>query len=214
MSKTSRLALQGPLGIALLGAVPALPGAFVLAGILQGSDTKGFLHDMVQPHYFTSPEPIVIHIASGILFCVLAPLQFSTRMRMRHRKLHRVAGRVTMIAGLLFALTAIGLVGRPPATPELWLHYTAMNVGGFGVGLSLCLSFLAIRHGDVNSHRQWLRRAIAFGLLGASRILFDLILIPIFGYETPTSEGLSVWLAIGLNLFVAERLSSSERKSA
>jgi hypothetical protein len=59
-----------------------------------------------------------------------------------------------------------------------------------------------------------MRRAIAFGLLGASRILFDLILIPIFGYETPTSEGLSVWLAIGLNLLVAERLSRSDRKSA
>lgn len=54
-------------------------------------------------------------------------------------------------------------------------------------------------------------RAIAFGLLGASRILFDQILFPIFGHETPTSEGISVWLAIGLNLFVAERLSKSHR---
>ena len=114
-----------------------------------------------------------------------------------------------MVAGLLFAITAIVLMGRPPAAPELWLHYTAMSVGGLGAGLSLCLSFLAIRRGDANSHRQWMRRAIAFGLLGASRILFDLILIPIFGYETPTSEGLSVWLAIGLNLLVAERLSRS-----
>lgn len=187
MSNSSRLALRGPLGIALLGAVPALPGAFVLAGILQGPDAAGMLHDMVQPHYFAGPETIAVHIASGILFCTLAPLQFSTRMRMGYRKLHRVVGRVVMIAGLLFALTAIVLMGRPPATPELWLHYTAMNVGGFGVGLSLCLSFLAIRRGDVNSHRHWMQRAIAFGLLGASRILFDLILIPIFGYETPTS---------------------------
>jgi uncharacterized membrane protein len=172
------------------------------------------LHDLVQPHYFVSPAPITLHIACGILFCCLAPFQFSTRVRMRYRKLHRAAGRVAMVAGLLFAFTAIALMGRPPAAPELWLHYTAMSVGGFGAGLSLCLSFLAIRRGDVNSHRQWMRRAIAFGLLGASRILFDLILIPIFGYETPTSEGLSVWLAIGLNLFVAERLSRSERKSA
>ncbi|MEY1554705.1 DUF2306 domain-containing protein [Yoonia sp. R2331] len=214
MTKPSRLALRGPLGIALLGAVPALPGAFVLAGILQGPDTKGFLHDMVQLHYFASPEPIALHIASGILFCVLAPLQFSSRLRMRYRKLHRVAGRVAMIAGLLFALTAVLLMGRPPAAPELWLHYAAMNVGGLGAGLSLCLSFLAIRRGDIVYHRQWMRRAIAFGLLGASRILFDLILIPIFGYETPTSEGTSIWLAIALNLFVAERLSKSDRKSA
>ena len=213
--RTSRaITLRGPLGIALLGAVPALPGAFVLAGILQGADAGGFLFDMVQPHYFTSPEPIVIHIASGIVFCVLAPFQFSTRLRMRYRTLHRVAGRVAMIAGLLFAITAIVLMGRPPAAPELWLHYSAMIVGGFGAGLSLCLSFLAIRRGDVNAHRHWMRRAIAFGLLGASRILFDLILIPIFGYETPTSEGISVWLAIALNLYVAERLSKSGRSGA
>lgn len=214
MSKSSRLTLRGPLGIALLGAVPALPGAFVLAGILQGADAAGMLSDMVQPHYFAAPETIAVHIASGILFCILAPLQFSTRMRMRYRKLHRIAGRVAIGTGLLFALTAIILMGRPPANPVLWLHYTAMNVGGFGVGLSLSLSLLAIRSGDVNSHRQWMRRAIAFGLLGASRILFDLILIPIFGYETPTSEGMSVWFAIALNLFVAERLSRSDRKSA
>lgn len=214
MTKSSRLALRGPLGIALLGAVPALPGAFVLAGILQGPDAAGMLHDLVQPHYFVSPAPIILHIACGIFFCCLAPFQFSMRLRMRYRKLHRTAGRVAMVAGLLFAFTAIALMGRPPAAPELWLHYTAMSVGGFGAGLSLCLSFLAIRRGDVNSHRQWMRRAIAFGLLGVSRILFDLILIPIFGYETPTSDGLSVWLAIGLNLLVAERLSRSERKSA
>ena len=174
----------------------------------------GFLYDMVQPHYFTSPEPIVIHIAFGILFCVLAPFQFSARLRMRYRKLHRVAGRIALIAGLLFALTAIWLMGLPPAAPELWLHYSAMNVGGLGVGFSLCLSFSAIRRGDISSHQQWMRRAIAFGLLGASRILFDLILVPIFGYETPTSEGLSVWLAIALNLIVAERLSKSGRSVA
>lgn len=211
MMKPRRTALRGPLGIALLGAVPALPGAFVLAGILQGSDAKGMLFDMVQPHYFASPEPIVVHISSGIFFCILAPLQFSTRLRMRYRKLHRIAGRVTIVAGLLFALTAVVLMGLPPATPELWLHYAAMNVGGFGVGLSLCLSFLAIRRGDVIYHRQWMRRAIAFGLLGASRILFDLILIPIVGYETPTSEGMSVWLAMALNLIVAEHLSRSDK---
>ena len=214
MTKFVRPALQGPIGIALLGAVPAIPGAFVLAGILQGSGTKGFLHDMVQPHYFAAPEPIALHIASGTLFCVLAPLQFSVRLRMRFRKLHRIAGRVAMIAGLLFALTAIWLMGLPPAKPELWLHYTAMNAGGIGVSVSLGLSFMAIRRGEVSSHQQWMRRAIAFGLLGASRILFDLILIPIVGYETPTSEGISVWLALALTLFVAERLSKSGRSGA
>ncbi len=214
MTKSSRLALRGPFGIALLGAVPALPGAFVLLGILQGPNGMGFMHDMVQPHYFTSPEPIVIHIASGILFCCLAPFQFSPRLRMRYRKLHRIAGRAAVIPGLLFALTAVLLMGWPPTAPELWLHYAAMNAGGLGVGLSLCLSFSAIRRGDVSSHQQWMRRAIAFGLLGASRILFDLILIPVFGYETPTSEGLSVWLALALNLFVAERLPRASNRNA
>lgn len=214
MTKSSRLALQGPLGIALLGAVPALPGAFVLAGILQGSGANGMFQDLVQPHYFTAPVPIALHIASGIVFCCLAPFQFSTRLRMRYRKLHRIAGRVAVVAGLLFALTAIWLMGRPPAEPEFWLHYTAMTVGGIGACLSLCLSFSAIRRGDVQSHQKWMRRTIAFGLLGASRILFDLILIPVFGYETPTSEGMSVWLAIALNLFVAERLSRASNRNA
>ncbi|MGR3813816.1 MAG: DUF2306 domain-containing protein [Cognatishimia activa] len=214
MKKSSRLSLQGPFGIALLGAVPALPGTFVLAGILQGPDTKGFLHDMVQSHYFASPEPIVLHMAAGIVFCCLAPFQFSTRLRMRYRKLHRIAGRVAVVAGLLFALTAIWLMGRPPVAPELWLHYTAMTVGGIGTCLSFCLSFSAIRRGDVQSHQKWMRRTIAFGLLGASRILFDLILIPVFGYETPTSEGMSVWLALALNLFVAERLSRASNRNA
>ena len=156
--------LQGPTGIALLGAVPALPGALVLGGILQGSNAQGVMHDLVQPEYFTSPEPIAIHIASGILFCVLAPLQFSTKLRMRYRKLHRVAGRIAMIAGLLFGLTAVLLMGLPPASADAWLHYAGMTFAGLGVCFSLCMAFLTIRRGDVVRHRQWMRRVIAFGL--------------------------------------------------
>lgn len=209
MLKTSKRALRGPLGIALLGAVPALPGTLILAGILQGSDATGALRDLVQPHYFAAPRAIVTHIASGILFCALAPFQFSTRLRMRNRTLHRVCGRIALIAGLLFALTAIALMGWPPSQPELWLHYTAMTVGGFGVALSLCMSLWAIRQRDIACHQHWMRRAIAFGLLGASRILFDLMLLPVFGYETPIGEGLSVWLAIALNLSVAERAGTA-----
>lgn len=211
MLKTWGTALRGPLGIALLGAVPALPGAFVLAGILQGADAEGMMHDLVQPRYFTRPEPIVIHIASGILFCILAPLQFSTGLRMRYRKLHRIGGQVTMIAGLVFALTAIALMGPPPVAPQEWPHYTGLGVAGFGVCLSLCLSFWAIRRGDVIRHHQWMRRVIAFGLIGASRILFDVILSPIFGAETPLGEGISIWLAMALNLLIAERLSKTGR---
>lgn len=203
---------QGPMGIALLGAVPALPGALVLGGILQGASAEGVMHDLVQPHYFAAPEAITIHIASGILFCLLAPLQFSTRLRVRFRNLHRVAGRVTMIAGLLFGLTAIILMGRPPETPQAWLHYTGMSLAGIGVCVSLGMSFLKIRNGDVIGHRQWMRRVIAFGLFGASRILFEMIVIPITGSETLIGEGISVWLAVALNLYVAERFSQSERR--
>lgn len=207
-----RTTLQGPTGIALLGAVPALPGALVLGGILQGSDAQGMLRELVQPHYFASPEPIAVHIASGILFCALAPLQFSAGLRIRYRKLHRVAGRIAMIAGLLFGLTAMFLMGQPPASPQAWLHYAGMNLAGFGVCFSLCMSFWTIRRGDVGRHRQWMRRAIAFGLLGASRILFEVTVMPLTGSNTTIGEGISVWLSVALNLWVAERLYRSDKR--
>jgi len=203
---------QGPTGIALLGAVPALPGALVLGGILQGSNAQGMMHDLVQPEYFVSPEPIAIHIASGILFCVLAPLQFSTKLRMRYRTLHRVAGRIAIVAGLLFGLTAVLLIGLPPASPDAWLHYAGMTFASLGVCVSLCMAFLTIRRGDVLRHRQWMRRVIAFGLFGASRALFEATVMPLMGANTIVGEGISVWLAIALNLYVAERLSRSDGK--
>lgn len=206
--------LQGPTGIALPGAVPALPGALVLGGILQGAAARGVMHDLVQPHYFASPEPIAIHIAAGIVFCVLAPLQFSARLRMRYRRLHRAAGRVSMIAGLLFGLSAIFLMGPPPVAPEAWLHYAGMSLAGFGVCVSMCMAFLTIRKGDVIGHRQWMRRVIAFGLFGASRVLFEATILPLAGSESAIGEGLSVWLALALNLSVAERLSRTDRRFA
>ena len=207
-----RTTVQGPTGIALMGAVPALPGTLVLAGILQGSDAQGMWRDLVQPHYLTAPEPIALHIASGILFCVLAPMQFSTKLRTRYRKLHRVAGRVAMIAGLLFGLTAMFLTGPPPSAPQEWLHYTGMTLAGFGVCASLSMSFFTIVRGDVSRHRQWMRRVIAFGLFGATRIPFEATVMPLVGSNTAIGEGISVWLAVALNLLVAERLSKSDRK--
>ncbi len=116
-----------------------------------------------------------------------------------------------MISGLVFALTAIALLGTLPATPQEWPGYIGLGFMGIGVCLSLCLSFLAIRRGDVIRHHQWMRRVIAFGLIAVSRILFDVILSPFFGAETPLGEGISIWLAIALNLFVAERLSKTGR---
>lgn len=186
--------------VAIMAAVPALPGAFVLAGILQGPQPQGMMRDLVNPHYFVQPTAISLHIFAGILFGVLAPLQFVARLR--RNAWHRIAGRIAMLAGLIFGLSVFAIMGPIPADFVGWVSYLGLGLSGLGVSGSLVASLWSIRRRNIAAHRIWMLCAIAIGLMGASRILFDVILALVLPDQAELNGGLSIWFAASFNLLL------------
>ena len=53
------------------------------------------------------PLLTMVHITPGLLFMLLAPLQFVRRLRNRKPKLHRWIGRVVLVSGMIIGGTAL-----------------------------------------------------------------------------------------------------------
>jgi hypothetical protein len=151
------------------------------------------------------PAQTLLHVVPGGLFLGLAPLQFSSRLRTRHLRLHRWSGRLLLLAGLASALNGLyfGLL-MPFAGPA---EGAAIALFGGLFLLALVRGFLAIRRHDQARHREWMIRAFAIALgISTVRVLgaiFDLVLTP--AGVAPTSVFLlSVWLGWLVTLGAAE----------
>src|SRR5262245_12706187 len=83
------------------------------------------------------PILTLVHILPGLLFIVLAPLQFSPTFRKRHLQLHRRSGRILFLCGAVvgvsalvmsFAMPSIGGVNQAAATTVLgWWFLFALG---------------------------------------------------------------------------------------
>lgn len=194
----------------LMGAVPALPGAFIVGLVLQGPPPDG-VESIVKPHYFITPVPIILHALAGLFFAALAPFQFAPRIRQRWPKWHRRSGRVVFFAGYMMALSAFWmLLIFPPAGG--FLRTSGLVATGAGMVVAFGLSLHAImRQRNFQRHRAWLMRALAitYGAVGPA-----LFLIPsffVFGESPAMVDEVSRWLGMTLNLVVVERILRQER---
>ncbi len=129
--------------------------AFVYGVLPPGS----LVHSDMKVTYNTHATGIYTHVFGALFALLLGPWQFSMRLRASRPLLHRWMGRLYLgigvllggIAGLYMAFHAFGgIVARTGfgLLAVLWLS----------TGL---LAYLAIRAGDVASHRRWMVRNFA-----------------------------------------------------
>jgi hypothetical protein len=151
------------------------------------------------------PAQTLLHVIPGALFLVLAPLQFASRIRTRHLRLHRWSGRLLVLAGLLSGLNGLyfGLLMPFAGAAE---RVAIALFGGLFL-LALARGFVAIRRRDPDGHREWMIRAFAIALgISTVRVLggiLDVALTP-SGVAPVTVFLLSVWLGWSLTLGAAE----------
>lgn len=147
----------------------------------------------------------MVHIIPGLLFVLLAPLQFIRRLRNRQPRLHRWIGRIVLGAGAIIGVSALvmsplmatGGVNETAATMLFALLFLA----------SLICGFIAIRRGNVALHREWMIRAFAIGMAVAS-------IRPIMGVFFATERlshltpheffGTAFWLGFTVQTIIAE----------
>jgi uncharacterized membrane protein len=111
----------------------------------------------------TVPWLIVPHISGGILALLSGPLQFSTRLRRRHRQFHRLLGRVYVGSVLIAAPLAIALSGQHHNPGDI--HFVvAISCQAATWIITTIAAFLTARNGYIQQHREWMIRSYAVTL--------------------------------------------------
>jgi uncharacterized membrane protein len=161
--------------------------------------------DRFDGRYAANPVATLLHVLPGGVFLVLAPLQFSSRVRNRHIRFHRWSGRVLLLAGILTALAGFFFGLRMPygGAGEASAIVLFGGLFVFAVGRA----FVAIRSGRIALHREWMIRAFAIAIgISTVRVFgmaFDVLLTPA-GIPPASVFVLSLWTGWTFTLAVAE----------
>ncbi len=97
---------------------------------------------------------LIPHTLCGVIALLAGPLQFSSRLRQRHLKLHRILGRFYVISVFIGALTGIALAAGRPGLPG-----TSMQAAAWMVCTTAAL--ITARNRQIAQHRQWMVRSYA-----------------------------------------------------
>jgi uncharacterized membrane protein len=111
---------------------------------------------------------LIPHTLCGTFALLAGPLQFSSRLRQRHLKLHRVLGRMYFTSVFIGAFSGIALAYGRPGLPG-----TAMQ----GAAWIVCTSaaVIAARNGQIAVHRQWMARSYAVTFTFVSTRVLNLV---------------------------------------
>jgi uncharacterized membrane protein len=158
----------------------------------------------VDARFTTSPLPVIAHIVCAAVYALLGALQFAPGFRRRRPAWHRRAGRVLVVAALGVALSALWLTLLfPPQEDSGPLLFVLRLVFAPALVASLVLAVVAIRRGDVATHRAWMVRAYAIALAAGTQVLTEGVGGAVFGTSAlvlDASRG-AAWV---VNLAVAE----------
>lgn len=159
-----------PAALLFLAAIPIVMAAVRVVQIPLGATPADVAYLM------TLPLPYWLHALAGASFGILGPLQFGRALAARYGRLHRVLGRVFVIAGVVLGLSGLRLVlaFHGSSTPLLDIMRAA---GGLALLGALWVAIAAVRRRDIARHRRWMIRAYAIGM-GQSLIAF--VLFPIY----------------------------------
>jgi hypothetical protein len=190
----------------------------VLIGVLIVTRRLIFLNDLnASGKYVPGKSPVpddgfaahplltLIHIVPGLLFMLLAPLQFVKRLRNGYPKVHRLTGYIVLTSGLIIGSTALAM-GFTMAIGGI-VETLAITVYGTLFLFSLVRAYLYVLGRDFSRHREWMIRAVAIGLAVSTTR-------PIVGIFFGTSRftgltvqqyfGVAFWVAFTLHIIAAE----------
>lgn len=163
---------------------------------------------LVQPsspdwaHYGPLGWPLVLHGVAGGCALLLAPLQFSDRLRRKYTALHRVLGRVYV--GGVFILAPVGAYVQYSeealGLPRSFTIATAVDAILLFVTTAIACLF-AIRR-NIPLHRQWMTRSYAVAL-----VFFEVrFVMGVTGWEAggALATETAVWACVAIALLLAD----------
>lgn len=201
------------IGLALIGVVVGVLRTIrllptLLAGPLSLSDPPPLDYMFAQFPWLT-----LIHILPGVVFMVLGPLQFNTRLRAKYPAWHRISGRIFVVCSLIIGVTALVMSIVMPAVGGV-TQATATALFALYFLFALGKAFWHIRQRQIAAHRAWMIRAFATGLAVATiRPLVGLFYATsrVSGLTPAEFFGIAFWLGFGLHFIAAESWLSLTR---
>jgi uncharacterized membrane protein len=110
-------------------------------------------------------EPVkwlmLLHGPAGTLALLLAPFQFSTRLRKRSMKLHRVLGRL-YVAGVAIAAPAAVPIAIILGPSSLVMAATIQSCAWL---LTTAIAIYCVRAGNIRQHQEWMTRSYPFAMV-------------------------------------------------
>lgn len=104
---------------------------------------------------------LLSHAVAGSLAFLVAPFQFSAKLRRRHPRLHRVMGRL-YVAGVVVATPTAVPVAVILGPPSLVMA-TVIQSAGWLVTTGIALYW--VRRGDIRQHQEWMLRSYPFAMV-------------------------------------------------
>lgn len=212
MTETARLKWLVPAGLIALSFVPVLAGSIRLIELGSGAQiTPG------NARFLTAPLPIVLHIISFTIYCILGAFQFAASFRSRKPNWHRTAGWILIPCGLCAAITGLWMTqfyptkNYPPVNFDGPVLYAMRLLIGSAMALFICLGFAAILKRDIQNHRVWMMRGYALGLGAGTQVFTH---IPMFLFPNIQGEfarTLCMGAGWAINIVIVEMLISGKR---
>ena len=97
---------------------------------------------------------LVPHTLAGSFALLIGPINFSSRIRQHHLRLHRVLGRIYVISVLIGAATGVALAAGRPGLPGTAIQAVAWMV-------CTMAALITARNRQIVQHRQWMMRSYA-----------------------------------------------------
>ncbi|WP_165423057.1 DUF2306 domain-containing protein [Ktedonosporobacter rubrisoli] len=157
---------------------------------------------------------LVIHIFLAFLALISGPFQFIKGLRQNYRTIHRYIGRIYLSCVLISGIAAfvVGLTSNDFTRQTAFLMLDVLWL------LSAFKAYRAIRQRKITQHYTWMVRNYALTLVAVVariivplsilvRVLRGQLSLPInISQVLDTTLGAGIWLALVLNLVLAEWL--------
>jgi uncharacterized membrane protein len=118
-------------------------------------------HSPVWQHVEPVKWLLLPHGLAGALALLLAPFQFSTRLRRRSLRLHRIMGRLYVAGVALSAPLAIPVaIILGPSSLVM-----AAIIQSCGWLLTTAVAIYCVRVGDIRQHQEWMIRSYPFAMV-------------------------------------------------
>jgi uncharacterized membrane protein len=151
-------------------------------------------------HYNPIRWHLLPHGLGGTLALALGALQFSTRLRRRYLRIHRLTGKLYIASTFIAAPVAIWMAFIN--SPWFLIPFTVVQASTWM--LFTLAAYLCIRRGDISAHREWMMRSYAIVLIFLEgRVLMA---IPALARHGMDAVVLVNWGCLAVTLVVMECL--------